>query len=55
MKRVMLTGALLSMALAGASFALKASAAPATTTTIINNMPFNNTTLLNPCNVWFSD
>jgi hypothetical protein len=48
MKRVM--WALVSMALAGASFALKASAAPATTTTIINDMPFNNTTLLNPCN-----
>jgi hypothetical protein len=45
----MFTGALLSMALAGASFAPKASAAPAITTTIINNIPFNNITLLNPC------
>jgi hypothetical protein len=45
MKRVMF--ALLSLALAGASFALEASAAPAMTTTIISNTPFVGTVLNN--------
>ena len=48
MKRVMFTGALLSIALAGASFASKASAAPASTTTTSFNTSLDP--LVNPCN-----